>query len=145
MQTLLTADQTQVRDSNIHLLIIHTGASSAVRTCVCVCVCDREREREKERKGKEKERAQGSLRVCRQQWSGCFVTVLGRAQEMHHDAASHSWISSTIRIDFFFFPERPDSPSIQYHNASAEVWSVRQSKPENVVYILTVHLEKNCF
>lgn len=71
--------------------------------CMCVCVCDREREREKERKGKGKERAQGSLGVCRQQWSGCFVTVLGRAQEMHHDAASHSWISSTIRIDFFFF------------------------------------------
>lgn len=86
-----------------HTLAYNPHKRLSVRMCMnaSVCVWQRRRDREKGKVGK-------SVYIfffheCQQQWSGCFVTVIGRAQEMHRDVASHSWISSAIRIDFFLF------------------------------------------
>lgn len=112
--------------------------------CMCVCVWQRKREREREKRKREGESSGISRCVSTAVvWLFCDSP---RPSAGNAPRCGQSQLNFFYDKDrFFFFPERPDSPSIQYHNASAEVWSVRQSKPENVVYILTVHLEKNCF
>lgn len=70
---------------NPHALVcMYLCVTVFVWAYMCVCVCATER------KKKVKEGTQGFFRVCQQQWSGCFLTVIGRAQEMHHDVDSHS-------------------------------------------------------
>lgn len=57
--------------------------------CMTVCVCVTEEEREGEENEGENARV-FFFHACQQQWSGCFLAVIGRAQEMYHDVDSHT-------------------------------------------------------
>ena len=116
---------------------VHTAYNPhQVHLCTYVCMCDRERE-------KVRERARGFFFPCVSTavvWLFCDSHRQSTGNALRCGQSQLNFFSDKDR--FFFFSERPDSPSLQRRDAFAEVWSV---KPENVVCILCVIMARMFF